>query len=290
MKVSGFTFIRNGIKLDYPFRESIASLLPLVDELVVVCGNSEDHTREEVNNIASHKIKIIDSVWDDSLRKGGKVLAEETNKAFDNISPDADWAVYLQADEVIHEEDYENIRQAMALYRNDKNVEGLLFRYIHFYGSYRYYGDSRRWYRNEIRVVRNDKRIRSWRDAQGFRKEGKKLRVKKVDARIFHYGWVKPPEKQQLKQRYFHRLWHDDEWIKENVGDATTFDYSSIDSLSLYTGSHPAVMKERISKADWPFSYNAGSVKLSLKNRLLMFIEKKTGWRIGEYRNYKLMA
>lgn len=145
MLVSGFTFVRNGIKLDYPFIESINSLLPLVDELIVVCGNSEDGTRSAIENISSQKIKIIDSVWDDSLREGGKVLAVETNKALDHISPEADWAFYLQADEVIHEEDYDSILNAMKTYLTDRRIEGLLFNYIHFYGMFKFYGDSRRW-------------------------------------------------------------------------------------------------------------------------------------------------
>lgn len=288
MLVSGFTFVRNGIKLDYPFIESIQSLLPMVDELIVVCGNSEDGTRAAIENIASPKIKIIDSIWDDTLREGGKVLAVETNKALDHISPKADWAFYLQADEVIHENDYDNIRNAMKTYLPVRNIDGLLFNYIHFYATYQFYGDSRRWYRKEIRIIRNDKRIRSWRDAQGFRKEGNKLRVKQIDARIFHYGWVKPPDKQQLKQQSFHRLWHDDDWMKKNVGDAAEFDYSGIDSLSVFKGSHPAVMKQRIENARWQVSVNAHEKKLSFKNKLLMLIEKFTGWRIGEYRNYRL--
>jgi hypothetical protein len=257
MQVSGFTFIRNGIKLDYPFIESIQSLLPLVDELIVVCGNSEDETRLSVENISSPKIKIIDSVWDDSLREGGKVLAVETNKALDHVSPHSIWAFYLQADEVIHEDDYETIRQAMHYYQNDCRIDGLLFHYIHFYGTYQFYGDSRRWYRKEIRIIRNDKRIRSWRDAQGFRKDSGKLYVKSIDARIFHYGWVKPPDKQQLKQQSFHRLWHDDEWMKKNVGTSGEFDYSGIDSLAVYHGSHPAVMKNRIANAHWQVNVNA---------------------------------
>lgn len=288
MLVSGFTFVRNGIKLDYPFIESINSLLPLVDELIVVCGNSEDGTRSAIENISSQKIKIIDSVWDDSLREGGKVLAVETNKALDHISPNANWAFYLQADEVVHEDDYEFIHSAMKNNLYDKSIDGLLFHYIHFYGTYRFYGDTRRWYRKEIRIIRNDRQIRSWRDAQGFRKDGKKLCVKQVDARIFHYGWVKPPDKQQLKQQSFHRLWHDDQWMKKNVGDAAEFDYSGIDSLSVFTGTHPAVMKQRIESANWQVTVNAQEKKLSFKNRLLMKIERLTGWRIGEYRNYRI--
>ncbi len=287
MFVSGFTFIRNGIKYDYPFTESLYSLLPLVDELVVVVGLSEDNTRQEIEKIHSAKIKIIDSVWDDHLRTGGQVLAIETNKALDAISPQADWAFYLQADEVLHEEDYDTIRKAMQENLSDRKVEGLLFNYIHFYGSYRFYGDSRRWYRKEIRIIRNDKRIRSWRDAQGFRIQGRKLRVKSIPARIFHYGWVKSPDIQQVKQQSFHRWWHDDDWIKKHTGLQSRFDYSRIDSVAEFKGTHPAVMYPRISQFAWEVNINPYHKKLSLKDRFLHLIEKQTGLRLWEYRNYK---
>ena len=97
MFVSGFTFIRNAVKFDYPAEASIRSLLPLVDELIVCLGNSEDDTESLINSIGDPKIKVVHSVWDDSLREGGKVLALETNKALDAVSPQADWCIYLQA-------------------------------------------------------------------------------------------------------------------------------------------------------------------------------------------------
>ena len=161
MKVSGFTIVRNGVKFDYPFIESIKSILPIVDEMVVAVGNSEDNTLEKVKEINSPKIKIIETVWDDSLREGGKVLAVETNKAFDAVSPDSDWAFYIQADEVFSEKDLPKIKQAMEQYLDDKRVEGLVFEHLNFYGTYDYIADSRKWMKKEVRVIRNDKTIRS---------------------------------------------------------------------------------------------------------------------------------
>ena len=111
MKISGFTFVRNAIKYDYPVVESIISILPIVDEFVVSVGNSDDGTLELIQSINSPKIKIVHSVWDDSLRKGGTILAVETDKAFQHVSADSDWAFYLQADEVVHEK-YLDIIQA----------------------------------------------------------------------------------------------------------------------------------------------------------------------------------
>src|ERR1051326_6036261 len=289
MKVSGFTFVRNAIKYDYPIVEAITSILPLCDEVIVAVGRSEDGTLELIKNISSPKIKIIETVWDDNLREGGKVLADETNKAFTAIAPDSDWCFYIQGDEVIHEKYLPAIKKAMLKWKDDQQVEGLLFNYKHFYGSYDYTGDARRWYRKEVRVIRNDKKISSYKDAQGFRKNGEKLKIKPVEAFVYHYGWVKPPQAQQEKQKNFNKLWHDDEWMKKNIADVNEFDYSQIDSLERFTGTHPQVMQERIKKMNWKFSFDPSRKKFPLKARMLYFIEKKFGWKIGEYKNYKVI-
>jgi len=290
MKVSGFTIVRNAIKYDYPVVEAIKSILPLCDEVIVAVGNSEDNTRELISSIGSDKIKIIDTIWDDSLREGGKVLAAETQKAFNAISKDSDWGIYIQADEVMHEKYHENIRKAMQQWKDDERVEGLVFDYTHFYGSYDFIGDSRKWYRREVRVIKNDKQIYSFRDAQGFQKNGRPLKVKEANAFIFHYGWVKHPEFQQAKQESFNKLWHDDEWMKKNVRQVNEFDYSQIDSLKLFKGDHPTVIKERIEKQNWKFSFDpAKKKKITLRHRFLNFIEKLTGWRVGEYKNYRVV-
>jgi len=290
MKVSGFTFIRNAVRFDYPVVESISSILPLCDEIIVAVGNSDDGTRKLIQSIPSPKIRIIDTIWDDSKREGGQVLADETNKAFDAVSPESIWAFYFQADEVIHEEYLDPIRRSMEKWKDNQDIDGLLFNYLHFYGSYDFVADSRRWYRREVRIVRNDKRIRSYKDAQGFRKDGKKLNVAPIPAWVYHYGWVKPPEFQQAKQKTFHRYWHDDRWIERKVLKSDSFDYSEIDSLELFTKTHPSVMKERIARKNWQFQFDPSQKKFSLFIRILHFIEKKTGWRVGEYRNYRIVT
>ncbi|MGH2566706.1 MAG: glycosyltransferase, partial [Bacteroidota bacterium] len=165
MKISGFSFVRNAVQYDYPFLEAIQSILSLCDEFIIAVGKSEDDTFEQLRSLNSPKIKIIETVWDESLRAGGAILAQQTNVALDHVS--GDWAFYMQADEVVHEKDLSTIRRAMEQHVTDKEVEGLLFSYKHFYGSYRHVGDSRRWYRREIRVIRPGIGVRSWGDAQG---------------------------------------------------------------------------------------------------------------------------
>lgn len=289
MKVSGFTFIRNAIKFDYPVVEAINSILPICDEFIVALGNSDDDTRSLIESINSTKIKIIDTIWDDSLREGGRVLALETDKAFDAISADTDWCFYIQGDECVHEKYLPIIKSAMQENLDNKNVEGLLFNYSHFYGSYDYIGTSKRWYRKEIRVVRNLKNIRSYKDAQGFRIDGRKLNVKQIDASVYHYGWVKHPSKQQDKQKNFNKLWHDDQWMKNNIADVDEFDYSQVDGLKLFTGTHPAVMQNRIAAVNWKFSFDPTKMKVPFNYLVSNFIESLTGYRIGEYKNYKII-
>jgi len=289
MYIAGFTFIRNAVKYDYPIVEAITSILPLCDEFIVAVGNSEDATRQLIEQIGSPKIRIIDTVWDDSLREGGRVLAVETEKAFAHVSPHADWAFYIQGDEVVHEDYLPVLRNAMEQYKDDPRVEGLLLKYVHFYGSYDFTGDSRRWYRREVRIVKPHKAVTSFRDAQGFRYNNRLIRVKPVDAYVYHYGWVKPPELQQNKQEYFNKLWHDDRWMEKNIPKAGRFDYSGIDSLTRFTASHPQVMKQRIQTHNWTFDIDPTKKKFSLRTRFLYWIEKKTGWRPGEYKNFKIV-
>lgn len=289
MKVSGFTFIRNAIKLDYPIVEAIRSILPLCDEVVVAVGNSEDGTLDLIQGI-DPKIRIIETVWDDSLREGGAVLAVETDKAFKAISPDSDWAIYIQGDEVMHEDNYPNIREAMEKYVSDTEIDGLLFNYRHFYGSYDYIGDAIQWYPKEIRIVKNRSDIYSYGDAQGFKKgNGEKLQVAEIDAYIHHYGWVKSPAAMQRKQESFHRLWHDDQWMEKNIAKAEEFDYSEVKALWKFEGEHPSVMQKRISEKGWTFDHDISRNTFSFKERFKKWAQKITKKPLGEYQNYILV-
>ena len=289
MKVCGFSFIRNARKYGYPVLESIQSILPLCDHFVIAVGNSEDGTLEYIQSIPSDKIEIIETVWDDRLREGGKVLAVETNKAFDAIAENYDWCFYIQGDEVVHEKYHAVIRQEMEHWLDNPKVEGLLFKYLHFWGTYDYIGTSRSWYRNEIRIIRNNKAIRSYRDAQGFRKNDKKLNVKPIDAYVYHYGWVKNPNTMMAKVKDFQKLWHDSNWIEKNIGNSDMFDFSEVDSLGLFQDTHPEVMKPLIENLNWHFQLNQIKKSLSLKKRVLAFVEKLTGARLFEYKNYKIV-
>ncbi len=290
MKVSGFTIIRNAIKNDYPVIEAITSVLPVCDEFIVAIGKSEDATYDLIKKIPSDKLRIIETVWDDTLREGGRTFALETDKALQAVSPESDWCFYIQADEVLHEKYHDTVREAMIRFKDDKMVDGLLFSYRHFWGSYDYVGESWQWYRREIRIIRNNKDIFSYKDAQGFRKKpNQKLNVKLINATMYHYGWVKDPRLMQSKMKNWYRFYKDESWINNNVVEDNEYDYSRINSLELFEGTHPEVMMARIARKNWKFDHDISMRRYSKKEKIKRFISSLIGFRIGEYRNYRII-
>jgi len=254
MKVSAFSICRNAVQFDYPIVEVIRSALPIVDEFVINVGQSADGTAELIRSIGSGKITIVDSVWDDSMKKDGLLFSCETNKALARCR--GDWALYLQADEVIHEGDYERLTRNLRDHLTDSAVLGFTFRYLHFYGDYR---SCNPWfYHRAVRVIRNDGQVESFGDAvgfclkadQGYLQTVHKDRVRESGATIYHYGWVKQPRVLLDKFRYQIARHHGDqpgpEQAKLLARDA--YEFEDYDIMKTFTGSHPAVMAERVSR------------------------------------------
>jgi hypothetical protein len=290
MKVTGFTFIRNAVKFDYPVVEAINSVLPVCDDFIVAVGKSDDTTLDLIRGIDQQRIKIVETIWDDSpeMKIGGKVFANETDKAFNAIPEDTDWAFYIQGDEVVHEKYLDTIHSSMIKYKDDPQIDGLLFKYLHFYGSYDYIGISPRWYDFEIRVIRNNKKIYSYRDAQGFRKEdNKKLNVKLIDAYIYHYGWVKEPRTIAKKVENAYSFYQDLQ-IPHEIMSNEMFDYYSIDALSAFKETHPKIMNERIERKNWKFEYDFSFNRLSLRYKAKIFLKKYLGVNTY-YENFKII-
>jgi glycosyltransferase involved in cell wall biosynthesis len=289
MKIAGFTIIKNAVVNDFPIVEAIRSILPVVDEMIVLIGDSTDETIALIESIGDPKIKIHHSVWNKNLRKGGAVLADETNKAFGLITEEYTWAFYIQGDEVIHEKYHPAIRATCEQYAFDTEVQGLLFRYKHFYGTYDYVGDSRKWYAHEIRIIRNNKMISAYRDAQGFRIGKTKLPVALVDATVYHYGWVKSPEQMRKKQKESSVYWHDDVAMEKIKSSSDYYDFTGFDSLEKFNGTHPNVMLDRIQRKNWVVDLDVSKKKFSLKNKVLYYFEKLTGIRPFDFKNYKII-
>jgi hypothetical protein len=301
MKVSGFTLVRNGTRFDYPYLESLRSLLPLVDELVINVGIGDDDTLARVQAFAERegqaKVKIFESRWpldDPEKKKGGLILSEQTNLALDRCT--GDWCIYLQAGEVLHEEDYPAIRAALAACDQRRDIEGLLFDYVHLYGSFDVVQESRSAYRREVRAIRRASGARSVGDAQSFRKpDGSKLHVARSGARIFHYGWVRTPDAMKEKTYFMDQLYHGSPDAKSaaekqpHTGD--NYRYKRFWGLKQFRGKHPAVMKDRIQNQGWHWDLAASPLEWNWKDSkkiALDLIEPATGHRLFEYRSYRI--
>lgn len=247
-RVSGFSIVRNAMQYGYPVEESLRSLAPLVDELVVAVGKGDDGTLELVRSLDLPGLRIVETVWDEALRVGGQVLAQQTNLALAECRHP--WAFYLQADEVVHEEDHARIRAALERWGADRSVDALRFRFLHFEGTYAYVNWVRYW--KQCRLVRNDGRIRSVGDAAGFgRADGRPLRLRHTGAKIYHYGWARAPEVLKRKTLAFQKLYHDDAWVAARYGEVPPEYLSDVDIAFRFRGTHPAVMAARIGGATW---------------------------------------
>src|SRR5690242_21427860 len=235
--ISGFTIVRNAVRLDYPIVPAIRSILDLCDEVIVNVGASEDETRDVVVGIGDPRIRVLDTVWDFS--RGGGTLAFETNRAM--AACRGAWGVYIQADEVLHETGVATLREALRQWDGDLRVEGLLVDYLHFYGDFDTLATDRHWYRREVRVVRLGGEIRSYQDAQGFRVGGdaRRVRARVTGAQMFHYGWARPPQPLRRKVVAAKEIFTEaaDRW--ERRATLETLDWTPL--LRRFTGTHPRV-------------------------------------------------
>lgn len=291
MKISGFSMVKNAIKLYYPIKEAILSILPICDEFIIAVGkgDDDDHTREEIVSIGSDKIKIIDTVWDEKDFVAGRINAIQTNIALDQCT--GDWCFYIQADEVVHEKYLPVIKDRCFELLDDKEVEGLVFDYRHFWGDYDHYHISHGWYKQEVRIIKNGIGIRSRGDAQGFEKNDEKIKAAQVYAEIFHYGWVRPPYLMQNKRKALDTVYWGKKAVEEHYAKAPKeFDYGPLDRLAVYKGTHPQVMQSLISKIDWkqklqysgdPNPFREEHKHEKRKNKILTNIERKLERKFG---------
>jgi glycosyltransferase involved in cell wall biosynthesis len=284
MKVSGFTFLRNGHKLGYPFVASVRSLLPLVDEFIIALGPCEDETEAMLRAIGDAKIRIIPTQWNERIRNDysvkGFVFGQQKSIALYNCT--GDWAFYLEADEVLHEDDLPKIRAAMEKHLGDERVEALAFDYLHFYGNRNTIAWSPGWYRSEVRIIRNT--IPAWSSESLFfnvvvnHKRSRHPRAAHTGATIFHYGWVRSLEQMNLKADATHKYW-------ENQ-PADTIDYAQIDAaaLRLFSGTHPQVMHGWLPAADGIFQadpHHQLTVR-EKKHRRMLWLEQTFGLKFNK--------
>jgi len=298
MKISGYGYVRNGFLYGVPFLESIQSVLSICNEFIAVVGDSTDGTREAIESLNDPKIKIIDTIWDDNLKLHGKIFAQQSNIGLDHVT--GDWVFHIQADEVIHENDLPKILENIKKYHQHKEVEGFLQPFIHFWGDYNHIRNSRAVHKNEIRIFKNNPKIRSYIDSQGFRKfnskggyetgseRGEKLKVLKLDAPIYHYNAVRSRKNMSLKAKNFNYYYgHEKDKLEEQPKEE--FNYHIVDRVTKFLGTHPKVMTEAIARHDFIFEHDKSQAIWDKKDKLVQPLEDLLKIRIGEYKNYILL-
>lgn len=278
------------------------SILPVVDEYIIALGESDDddNTEDLIRSLKSDKIKIYNRTWDKKLYIRGEMFRNETDFALSNCK--GDWCFYLQADEVIHEKYLEDIGSSCKKYLANKRIEGFLFNYRHFWGDFNHYVNTHGWYKNEIRIIRNGIGVGSYKDAQSFRILGRKLRVHKLSAFVYHYGWVRPPKVMQSKKKEqdtMHRGFTKADSIYGKR--ALVFDYGPLGRLPIFKDFHPKTMQDWISKFDWANELNYGKIlnvnrslikHEKLKYRLMSWFEKNIfmGNQIWAWKNWNIVS
>ncbi|ALE02314.1 glycosyltransferase family 2 protein [Candidatus Pseudothioglobus singularis] len=283
MKVSAFTFIKNGQILGYPFLESIKSILPIVDEFIINVGKSEDDTLQIIKTLKDKKIRIIESKWNDSMKNRGYVYGQQ--KMISQFNCTGDWAFYIEGDEIYHEKDLEKIKKSMKIYLNDPNVEAIAFDFIHFYGNANSYLNSPGWYRSEARIIKTS--IRSYAPDGLFwlvlssNKKGRYPKAKKIGINCFHYGWVRSEEQMNLKSTHVQKYWNDDPKIIE---------YSQMDKsiIKEFNGTHPDIIRDWLPKEKGLFEVDS-KYNLSFKqkkHRIMIRLEKLFGIDLSK-KHYK---
>lgn len=288
--ISGFTFIKNGLTLGYPIRESIESIEPLCDEVIINVGfedqalTQDDGTYEYLRQHFTHpKFKFLKNWWDPSLTKGGKILSQQTNLALEACT--GKYCQYIQGDEALHEDDLKHIHDQVLELEKRPEIDGLIYNYLHFYGNVDFIKFTRSIYRREVRLIRNGRGLKSWLDAQGFRfEDGTKMKAILSRARVFHYGWARSEQIMDKKIKSFSKLYHGPEHESDD------FNYCREWGLKKYHGTHPNIMGKWIEDNRNPIDFEALPLTFNFKDLSLVFsdmVENMTNYRLGEFKNYK---
>jgi glycosyltransferase involved in cell wall biosynthesis len=128
MTISAFTMVTDGIKYGYPFIENIKSMLPLVDEYIIIDGGSTDGTRKAIESLNESKVKIVndeDTKWEynwDFWR-----IIHNFNRGFQECKGDI--VLCLDADYIIHEDSYDGLFQSFKDMINLNKIQSQYCRY-----------------------------------------------------------------------------------------------------------------------------------------------------------------
>ncbi len=266
--LGAFGIYKNVILRDYCAIESISSILPEVDRFIINIGVSEDKTEELIRDTFgdNKKCHIFTSPWTQGRDYPGiGFLSEQTNLALYKL--DTQWAMYLQADEVMHENDSRQLKDWIDRAEREDSI-ALTFNYLHFYKDYNHlrkdYKNGGDAYDREIRCFKNTGDIFSWGDAQSFTTTSLSLDPRGpqplmhetqllLDSplNIYHLGWVHEPKVMLDKKRYLADFYNISEpGRNEKIPENESGGYDFQEEVLEFKGEHPKIMRERIERFD----------------------------------------
>jgi hypothetical protein len=281
MKISGFSFIRNGTLLGYPYLESVHSLLALCDEVIVAVGKGKDDTLARLQAINDPKLHLLQTLWNENMQDRGYVYAQQKMIAQFNCT--GDWAFYLEGDEVLHEQDIPTLKMKLQQYLNNPQIEALAFDYYHFYGSPQTLAISPGWYRRAVRIIRNT--IRNYSPDGLFfvvmdkNKQGRYPYAALAGIPIYHYGHVRAIAKMQAKIQQVSQYWGHSPPTFHNYGDIDP------QALKPFHGTHPALMQQWLAtEAEHHLTLNPHyqPTRRERRHRWLMRLEHLFGWELSK--------
>lgn len=183
--IAGYTHTLNPETHGFPYIESIKSMLGFCDEVVVVDGGSTDGSVEKIKEIGDDRIKVYVREWDweepcmDGMQKA-------YGRAMCSVGPN-DFLWQQDADEVVHEDDYDKIRSIVKRFPTDTNLIHLPV--VELWGSHddvRTDRHSWKWRlsRNDFRIthgVNKDARVIDEKNGKTYAKKGQSDGCEYVD-------------------------------------------------------------------------------------------------------------
>ena len=259
----------NLIAMDYPFEASLASGLAFADEACIVAGRSQDGTDDLLYGLQAqygasrvkikHEAIVFDQGWQERWWRSASDMTG------------ADWLMYIDADEVLHENDAGVIAELLKY----EQIKAINFPVTHFYGSDNWFvTPSAKWLTRNTRIGRRSSgyEMRNMTNPDGsgcachmvIRPNGNGSvenahtydgpGVYRTSIVLLHYGWVRNAQALAVSQAK-HRAWYhnDANLFDGHIPDVSPWDFRMRDmytagKIALWNGEHPACMTDWIAR------------------------------------------
>jgi hypothetical protein len=252
MFLSIYTFVKDGLFLDYHVVAMLKHHLPLADEIIVNEGYSSDNTFEIISNIDS-KIKIFRSHW--GQPKDINWLSKFKDDARQKCV--GEWCILLDCDEFIPEWEFDSLRQ----YLKETTDIMVPVKMINFYGNYKVYNsrpEKLNWPFRKMIIHRNMPGIEVWGDGANVRLKDKRLDWghSSREFSCHHFGFVRYPARLRQKWRnIFGRMYKKNwiNWLKLpsflfNMHPHDWMDPQFLGDLAIYEGPYIRAVRENPSE------------------------------------------